>query len=241
MFISPPAEDSEPALEHEIKFLVPPARAAAALACLRSLCRPDPVYPANHVLSLYYDTRGLDLLHDKLDSHLAKTKVRLRWYEDPATRQAGNASFLEIKRRLGTRRAKTRRETGLSGKRIAAGPLGRRELEELPSLLTDDLPRTRGRLHPLLVVRYHRRRFDDPLSGTRISIDSRISVPRINSRLLPRRRPGRLAATVVEIKNRQGRLPAHLAPLLGLGSRLASFSKYAACFQQTVSGTPLLQ
>lgn len=241
MLPRPIAADSDSTLEHEIKYFVPPARTAAVLACLRSLCRPDPRYPSNRVLSLYYDTRGLDLLLDKLDSHLAKTKVRLRWYEDPATRQPGEASFLEVKRRLGTRRSKTRRRTALSGAEIAGGPLGRRELAELPSLVDGELPRTRGRLQPLFVVRYHRRRFDDPLSGSRISIDSEISVPRINSRLLPRRRHGTLAASVVEIKNREGRLPAHLAPLLGLGSRLASFSKYAACFQQTVAGNSPLQ
>jgi hypothetical protein len=49
----------DPRMEHEIKYLLPPQRTAPAKVALGAICRPDPSYPANHVMSLYFDNLRL--------------------------------------------------------------------------------------------------------------------------------------------------------------------------------------
>ncbi len=75
---------------------------------LRALLREDRRHPANVVVSIYYDTRGVDLLHDKIDGQRFKTKVRLRWYEKLAAGQPESPVFAELKYRIGSRRRKLR-------------------------------------------------------------------------------------------------------------------------------------
>lgn len=235
---SGPAGD-EAELEHEIKFLLPPSRVASALACLRSLCRPDPVYPANEVHSLYYDTPGLELLYGKLNGDLYKTKVRLRWYRDGAAGNGGwgeGGSYIEVKQRFGTRRKKLRAAAPWRADRIVATSLNAPELLQVPASLGSHGRAMVGWLQPCLVVSYERRRFDDPSSGTRISVDTRLAVERVNPTRLALRPASPSPVAVLEIKNRRGELPARLVPLLALGARRSAFSKYGACFSAALFG-----
>lgn len=230
----------EAGLEHEIKYLLPPSRIAPALACLRSLCRPDPVYPSNEVHSLYYDTPGLELLYAKLNGDLYKTKVRLRWYRDGAVGNGGwgeGGSYIEVKQRFGSRRKKLRAEAPWRADWIAATSLGHSELLEGPASLGPLGRAMVGWLQPYLVVSYERRRFDDPLSDTRISLDTNLAVERVNPGRLALRPASLSSLAVLEIKNRRGELPARLRPLLTIGSRRAAFSKYGACFSAALTGS----
>ncbi len=233
-----PDQGDPASFEYELKLLLPERRIPCSLVLLRALCREDPRHPSNVVVSIYYDTRGFHLLHDKIDSQRLKTKVRLRWYEQPDGAKAASPAFAELKYRIGSRRRKIRARAPLGSERFAHLPLHHPALPEISSLLPDEVFAARGRLLPLLTLRYHRRRFVDPLTGTRISLDTDLSVQRINRRLLPYGSPGHLAACVVEVKRDVDEVPPRLRPLLRMGARPASFSKYAAGFAQALEAAP---
>lgn len=222
-------------MEHEIKYLLPPERVAPAAMALGALCRPDPRHPVNQVLSLYYDTLALDSLGEKVDSQFVKSKVRVRWYRrrdggvDPGT------AMVEHKRRLGPLRRKARVPAGRPPGWLDAAPLEEPDLRALPARLPAEERVPAARLFPYLVVRYLRRRFVEPLSGSRVSLDTRIAVERVNRRFLGNPHPVALAASVVEVKNLTGELPARLRPLVSLGARRASFSKYEVCFRAALA------
>lgn len=214
------------ALERELKFALPEARAALAGRMLDALCRPDPRYTAAVVSTIYYDTPTLRLLGEKLDSDFLKTKVRLRWYGAIAGEAGAGRAFLEVKTRVGALRRKARVETPLAAAWLAQAPLQDSALArvvELARSLGAELP---GRLLPAMLIRYERRRYIDPVSGARVSLDRRIEVPRCNPVLLRPGGPVWLGTCVVEVKGGGNELPRSLLPLMHLGARRAAFSKY---------------
>lgn len=214
-------------LERELKFALPEARAALARRMLAALCRPDPVYQAAIVSTIYYDTPDLRFLGEKLDSDFLKTKVRLRWYESIAGEPGPGRAFLEVKTRVGGLRRKARVESQLAGTTVSRAPLNDPEL-----IRVLDLARTLGAelpplLMPALLVRYERHRFIETISGARVSLDRRIEAPRANPRLLGRAGPVRLGTAVLEVKGAGEDLPRQLLPVARLGVRRTAFSKYA--------------
>jgi hypothetical protein len=227
---SSPAEPAEDALEHELKFVFPAARGAEVLARLSALTLPDPGHPANVVASIYYDTPALDSLYEKIDSHLAKVKYRLRWYEEPGVGAGDEPGFLEVKRRFGTRRAKRRTAVPLTASRLAGSSLLDPALAALPrELWRIGVPPPPG-LTPCVALRYERHRFVDPAGPTRLNLDRGIVLAASDPRRLPPGPRAPLPVAVLEVKNREGRLPRRLAALLPPGWRLVSLSKYAVCF-----------
>lgn len=222
-------------MEHELKYLLPPARTAPAAAALGALCRPDPRYPANYVMSLYFDTLRLDSLAEKVDSQLIKSKVRVRWYRGRDGRVDPGTAMLEHKVRLGPLRRKARVALDLEPEWLDAATLEEPRLPALPALLPSEERVPRSGLFPYLVVRYLRRRYVEPLSRSRVSLDTAIALDRVNRRFLGYVHPLALAASVVEVKNTSGELPAALRCLLRLGARRASYSKYGACFQAALA------
>jgi hypothetical protein len=214
--------------EHELKFVAPSSMSAALQAALDALLAPDRAHPENVVASLYYDTAALDCLRDKEDGQLAKVKVRLRWYEDLDGAALPGEGMLEVKRRFGTLRAKSRFATAIAG-----GVWSRTPMDDAAWTAALDLALDAGApaagWAPALVVRYRRRRYTDPTSGTRVSLDTWIRAAGV--------RVGRgvaaedlLDAAVVEVKNSSGRPPAQLGGFLGRCSSWSAFSKYARCF-----------
>lgn len=214
------------ALERELKFTLPASRAPFAARLLAALCRPDPRYAAAVVSTVYYDSPGLCLLAQKLNSDFLKTKVRLRWYSALAGDAGSGSAFIEVKSRVGCLRRKARAETALSGTRLAAAalsdPVFARALD-VARTLDGDLP---GHLLPAMMVRYERHRFVEPISRARISLDFRIEAPRANRVLFGQGGPVRLGVSVVEVKGAGEELPRALRALAHVGARRASFSKY---------------
>jgi hypothetical protein len=226
---------AEGELEHELKIGFPASRAAEVLVRLAALCLPDPLHPANSVVSTYYDTIDLTSLYEKIDSHRAKVKVRLRWYEGLDGSAGDDPSFLEVKYRFGNRRAKRRLELPLTAAELAATPLSDPRLADLPSRLWQIGVAPPPGLSPCVTVRYQRYRFTDPMASgalpaTRLSLDTGILLAAGDPRRVAPHRYPPLPMAVLEVKNREGRLPRHLKPLLPPGWRLISLSKYAACF-----------
>jgi hypothetical protein len=218
---------ADPGLERELKFVLEEPRAKIALAMLRARCRPDGRYATGVISTIYYDTPWLQLLGEKADSDYQKVKVRLRWYRGPQDQRGSTASFLEIKRRVGALRDKVRLETPL-----AAAALEGMSLDDPALVSVLDLVPALGLpvpmpLIPALLLRYTRHRFIEPLSGTRVSLDTDITAVRGRKGLFGVGAGGVLPAAVLEVKGQADDLPPALRPLAHLGARRASFSKYA--------------
>ena len=97
------------ALDHEVKFVFPGAMFAVARTILsRSLPAGEP-HAASLVETIYFDDRELESLEEKLGSDYLKTKIRLRWYDHSP------AVWLEVKRRVGSRREKLRLPVAATG------------------------------------------------------------------------------------------------------------------------------
>jgi hypothetical protein len=217
------APTSEAGLERELKFVLPEARGTGALALLRALCRPDQKYPSTVVSTIYYDTPALQLLGEKLDSDYLKLKVRLRWYGLSGARTGSTGSFLEVKKRVGGLRDKARVETPLQAAWLDDVSLADPALVgvlELAAPLGIPLPMP---LMPVLMLRYSRYRFLEPVSRTRVSLDLDIAGVRGPRGLI---HGGTIPAAVLEIKGGADDLPRALRPLAHLGARRMSFSKY---------------
>ncbi|MEO7795712.1 MAG: VTC domain-containing protein [Thermoanaerobaculia bacterium] len=225
------------ALDHEVKFVFPGASLAVARTILQAACRRELPHAASLVETIYFDGRRLESLAEKLASDYRKTKIRLRWYDRSA------AVWLEVKRRVGSRREKFRTRIGptedagresLDGRELSLSSLDSPALATLPRWLVGVGEAVPAGLAPAVHLAYRRERFVEPASGLRISLDSEIEVVRIADWAagLPgiRRVEGGLRSPyLVEIKGASRDLPPALAALAALGGRRESFSKYSFC------------
>jgi len=182
------------------------------------------------VHTVYYDTPGLALLGEKMDSDYLKAKVRVRWYADLRGRPGGTV-FAELKARIGNRRVKTRVALPIDGAAAAGRPLHDRAWVDWLRPLAESSGCLPGSLAPVLSLRYVRHRFLDPRTSSRVTLDEAVSVDRVNPLRLHGHASGRIPVAVVEYKGRHVDLPNHLAPLLRFEARRSSFSKYLACWQ----------
>jgi hypothetical protein len=223
--VSAPERDR---LERELKFVLPASRGDVARSLVASVCKPDVEHPAATLSTIYFDTPDLRLLGEKIDSDYLKTKVRLRWYS-PIGREDGDArAFLEIKLRIGDRRDKVRVRTTLSAAVLRDLPFDHPQFETVVELARPLGIRLPPRLLPVLMVRYDRYRFVEPISSSRISIDTNIGAPRGSHRVVRDAPPILLPHAVLEVKGAGMDLPRVLHPLIRLGARRGSSSKYAA-------------
>ena len=228
---APPASPLVEDLERELKFVLPASRADIAARLLRTLCKPDGRYPDADVWTIYYDSPGFDSLEEKLNSDYLKMKIRVRWYAPPGGPAEGPV-FLEAKQRVGNRRDKVRVLLPMTADTLVSRRLDDAVFESLPGRLADKGIMLGGDWQPMLLLRYRRRRFVDPLTGTRLSLDSDIAAVSVNHRHLFTRNLGPLPIAVVECKGLADVLPGHLRPLISLGLRKQSLSKYATLMLQ---------
>jgi hypothetical protein len=222
--------------EFELKFLLPPERLAAVRLLLDSRCEADPAFPDNVVCSIYFDTVHLQLLDENRNGDRFKTKVRVRWYESPASGSSDPASVLEVKHRMGERRSKWRAQSPFSSSWLAQVSLEDSALLGVSRVAARDAPIPPMQLIPYVLVKYRRQRYFEPLSGSRISLDTEIRVPKVNSHRLPGLASSPFETTVLEVKNSGGTLPPSLQCVTGLGCRKASFSKYSAGLNAAANG-----
>lgn len=222
-----PAEQVE-ALDHEVKFVFPGAVFAAARAILLGACRREEPHAVSLVETIYFDGPGLESLAEKLGSDYRKSKIRLRWYD------RSPAVWLEVKRRVGSRREKLRTSVPVDGRELSRRSLDSPALAEVPALLADAGETAPAGLRPAVHLTYRRERFIEPASGLRISLDSEITALRIADWVAAapgiRRLPGNLRSPIlVELKGGSRDLPPALAALASLGGRRESYSKYSFC------------
>ena len=221
--------------DHEIKLVLPNHRAPSLLRWLLARSRPDPLYPAATVSSIYYDTRDWRFLREKRNGDFLKTKVRLRWYADIDGSAPQDRSYLEVKHRIGSQRRKIRVETDFSGGWLSRSALANPRLLSLPPLLRAQGVALPGPLFPVFQVRYKRLRFAEPSTGARLCVDYDICAPNVNWQMLPRANRFRLRHAVFEVKGRNAEIPETLRRITALGCRKQSFSKYAICYQRIMN------
>jgi hypothetical protein len=222
---TPPRTDGE----RELKFVLPDGRVDVARRWLDRICSRDPEFPAAVVWTIYYDTPRLASLGEKINSDYLKQKIRVRWYSDLDGRAVGPA-FVEAKLRVGNRRFKVRETLPFSAEQIAGWALQDRRLLEFPLLLENRGIGVRGLWQPIISIRYRRDRFMEPLSGSRVSLDSDIAGVAANPTFLSAADFATVGSSVIEVKGASDELPLPLRGLLQLGVRKSSFSKFLAVY-----------
>jgi VTC domain len=229
----------------EQKFFVPPRRMGLVVAHLVRTCRWDAHYPEEQINSLYFDTHGLEQHERSLSGEFAKDKIRIRWYgseydpHDIANSRSSQSPqpdpeariplWLELKSRRGFASTKLRQAMDVPGGSLAPRALatGIVPPTTLVHTLADFGFFPAGRLYPIVVVSYWRRRFVEPATGMRVSLDSNIR----SSMVLPGVGRGErglaLPGAVVEVKGPRFDLPPSLRLLAEIGSSWTRYSKYS--------------
>lgn len=215
-------------MEFELKYLVANHALEPAIRYITATCQADPAFQSAIISSIYYDDLGLNSLSEKVNSDFYKTKYRIRWYQDTAAGQSTNQIFIEVKDKSGAKRIKQRYCIEQNIQQLGQSDLGAPFWMDFSSRFSRFRKSHTLPLFPMLEVRYRRRRFIDPYSGCRLSIDSDIEIPRVNNDTLPMALPTSLQSAVIEIKGGANELPPSLRPLVRLGARKSSFSKYHA-------------
>jgi len=213
----------------EVKYSVPVSACPKVLDWLKATMRPDPKYPRAIIHTLYYDTRNLSALREKVDSDYLKTKVRLRWYQTFDGKAQGEKVFAEVKYRIGKQRKKMRFDTSFSPDFIVQQSINAPELLTLNQLLVEQGVINEESYYPALQLEYERHRFIEPSTGARVCLDSAIYLKRTNPLLLAPSSGCKIPAAVFEYKHLDSQLPYHLATLFEFGAQKSSFSKYFAC------------
>lgn len=215
--------------ERELKFTLPASRVHLARRRLESFSRRDTQFPAAIVWTIYYDTPALVSLGEKINSDYLKRKIRVRWYSDLEGHVSGPA-FVEAKLRLGTRRFKVRARLPHPAAEIAGWPLQDARLQGAPMLLREHGILGQESWQPMMLIRYRRDRFIEPLTTSRVSLDADIGASDVNRRFLSVTDESPLTTAVLEVKGAGEQLPPALLPLLSLGMHKRSFSKFLAVY-----------
>jgi hypothetical protein len=227
-----PGHGPDGPVDLETKYVFHQSIAPKVISWLKGRVAADRDHPAGIISSIYYDSKGWDFLGEKINSDYLKSKARLRWYLEFDSGKPLADSFFEIKYKTGLRRKKIRLPAGLSGEFLETVSLDDPRLHELPARL-DCRGRMTFREHvfPVFLLRYRRLRFFEPASGTRISVDYDIHVPKVRPGLPFCPNPVTLAHAVLEIKGPICHLPDLLLFLNHMGCLKQSFSKYLAGYR----------
>lgn len=121
---------------YELKYVIPIRRCAAIMADLEGFVVPDPHSGPNgyRLVSLYYDSPGLDFFWAKVDGLRYRRKLRLRIYAEADIERTSQA-MVEIKQRTNRTVQKRRIELPLAtAEALCSGSVGLRDLGALDDL-----------------------------------------------------------------------------------------------------------
>jgi hypothetical protein len=224
----------------EHKYFVPPGKIPLAEALVRRTCRWDAEYPREQINSLYFDTADLEQHESSLSGEYAKDKVRVRWYGAEPWRPEAIPDrsisphlvpvWVELKSRRGFASAKQRARMEVEAGLLAPDALrhGILPLSSLLSTVAGFGLLIARRIEPVIVISYWRCRFIEPFTGSRVSLDTRISSSMVKPGLVARGRQLELSGAVVEVKGTSPELPRCLLELARMGSSWTRFSKYSS-------------
>jgi hypothetical protein len=215
----------------ERKYYLAPQDVGPAYGLLRQICRPASEYPSEQINSLYFDTVDLDQ-HERSESgDYYKDKIRIRWYGEDINPNGMETIFLELKSRRGFASTKQRLSLKVPAEALSSGRLHQGIVPV--TLLGDTLARFRyfppGALLPVIKISYWRYRFDEIMTGQRLSLDYHIK----STMIMPGSGNGEkeleLPGGVIEIKGQSMELPHTLRQARMLYMDWTRFSKYSAC------------
>lgn len=214
-------------LQRELKYVFPNDRAGILREWLGLRCAVDPGFPAGRVAGIYFDAPDGRYLGEKINSDYLKTKIRLRWYGDWSTGMPQGFAFLEVKQRTGSTRQKARRALDWRAEELEKMRPGDSRFAAISGWVAEMGFRASSDLTPMVCLEYRRSRYVEPITGTRICLDQDIAPIWMRGTGPIRRTP--IGEGVFEVKGTVDRLPASLLPMIEMGCRLQSFSKYERC------------
>jgi hypothetical protein len=198
---------------------------------LRQVCRPDKEYPRDRVNSLYFDSPDLDQYERSASGDFRKNKVRIRWYGESTDEQGEMPVFLELKSRQGFASSKQRQRFQVPPQRLEHSNLSRGILDK--TAIIETLARfghfPEKPLRPIILISYQRYRFNEMLTGVRVSFDQDIRASMVAPELGHREREIRLPGGVIEVKGPSLELPFTLRRMRLLDVDWSRFSKYGNC------------
>ena len=227
-------------LVRECKYVAERGDPLAAAAILEAWSAPDPGYPEGELESVYFDSPGLSSWREKADGDAFKRKVRVRWYRGSRPGPDGTIpAYFEVKDRICAARDKKRARFAWDAAFLESAPLedpGFARLLAAGAKAADAEDLALSALVPVVSIRYRRRRYVCPATGSRLSLDSRIRCPRANGAVLPFAGPLESGAVVVEAKSDEVRSWPFGPSLLRAGFAMRSFSKFGHFMEQLVNG-----
>jgi len=226
-----------PTQRFERKFFILPRNLGFAYTLLRQICRPDREYPKGLVSSLYFDTADLEQYTRSASGDFKKDKVRIRWYGEFDDYQETVPVFLELKKRQGFASSKQRQRLVVPLQHLELANLGRGIVTR--NMLVDTIARfdyyPELPLRPIIKISYYRYRFNEMVTGTRVSFDYSIRSSMIAPELGYRERDLRLLGGVIEVKGPTLELPVTLRRMRILDTDWSRFSKYGQCIESHLS------
>ena len=231
----PAGAQSTPRFER--KFFILPKHIGFAYATLRQVCRADSEYPEGQVNSLYFDTPDLEQYIRSASGDFRKEKVRIRWYGQPGSHQEEVSVFLELKSRQGFASSKQRCRLAVSAQHLELAHLGAGIIDKttLATTLAEFGHFPSNPLQPIIMICYQRYRFNEMLTGTRVSFDHNIVSSVVAPGLGYRERELRLEGGVIEVKGPTLELPVTLRRIRVLDADWSRFSKYGQCIESHLS------
>ena len=215
----------------ERKFYISPENLSFAYSLLRQVCRPDGQYPQGVINSLYFDTADLDQYTRSAAGEFKKDKVRIRWYDQVNHKEEIVPVYLELKSREGFASSKKRKKTTVGSKCLLPANLSARILnrQEFMDTISEfgyfpELP-----LRPVIMISYQRFRFNEMLTGTRVSFDRDIQSKMVTGEFGPDNSSQRISGGVIEVKGPTMELPPTLLHMKLLDVNWSRFSKYVSC------------
>ena len=214
-----------------------PSKLGLAYGVVRQVCRPDREYPGGQVNSLYLDTPDLDQYTKSSSGELRKNKVRIRWYDRIEDYQGTVPVFVELKSRQGFASSKQRERLlvpaeHLNENRLGAGIIDRTKLAGILARFGHfpDKP-----IRPIILISYWRYRFNEMLTGVRVSFDYSIRSTSIARELGYGEQELPLPGGVIEVKGPSIELPPTLRRMRILDIDWSRFSKYSYCVEAHLS------
>ena len=221
----------------ERKFFILPKNVGFAHALLRQFCRPDKEYPEGQVNSLYFDTIDLEQYIRSESGEFRKDKVRVRWYGEMGKLQEVIPAFLELKSRLGFASCKQRQKFltpihQLRRTHLVKGIVGKQKIVKTLARFGHypALP-----LRPIILISYHRYRFNEMSTGMRVSLDFNIRSSVVAPELGHGEQELKLKGGVIEVKGFTLELPKTLRHIRLLDTDWSRFSKYGYCLESHLS------
>lgn len=223
--------------EFELKYTFQNSQAPVLEGWIAFYCCRDEKYPVSKVESIYLESLDGEAYAEKINSDFFKTKHRIRWYEDPSYcgTECDNEIpvFIEKKMKVGSQRRKIRKSVVSYLSDIKGNTLTSVFHQRWQNFFYES--GTTSNLQPYVQISYLRKRFSDPLSGARVSLDYNIRVERSNPLYLPPPVIAELPLGVFEIKSNSQETPESLKYLTRNLARKTSFSKYEQCISLLLS------